>query len=730
MRRWRELDLAESTREVESLREDSLRIFLEVCIAGYVCWLLVTNFITSSDYVLRSWITLPPTIVCLVGTLLLVRRNFQLGLGFFLLFSHVAITTATWTLQAAIVLMLYPLVALVAAVHVHPTAGLAVSATSLGLLVVLRVTGAFAFVSDDRLLEVTVVSVLTVVGVWTLGRSLTTAVGWSLESYAQASRNAKAAQEHRGRLVRTLKQLDTAYYQLQQANAALELAWKTAEAAERSKTELVANLSHELRTPLNLIVGFSEMILDSPDIYGEPLPPRYRIDLNAINRSAQHLLEMTNDVIDLARIGLDRLALAREPVDLGQVIDEAVNIIREYVCVKGLSMRVESPSDLPILNVDRLRIRQVLLNLLTNAARFTEQGSITVRAAIEDGGVLVEVTDTGRGIAPGDLDKVFEEFAHGRDEDRRIPRRLGGVGLGLPISKRFVELHGGQMGVASSVGVGTTFWFRLPIASRDGAVTAEIWQPVRQVDGARGVEPVAVAAVGDARVGQFLRRHLRGWRVVAAANLQQAITAAEDLHAVAILTDGDAAVEADAFRGSVPIVRLPMPHGRKTATTLGVRSYLVKPVTRSELTTALETISHPVRNVLVVDDDPRFVQLITRMLRSLPGGNDLQLRCTQSGQDALATMATDKPDLVILDLVMTDLSGKEVVEAMRADQRLADVPVILISGHEHLEDEPVLRGPIALEMPAGLHLAGLLDVSEALLNSLRLIPNAHSHARP
>ncbi|MBM4418141.1 MAG: hypothetical protein FJ033_07495 [Chloroflexi bacterium] len=329
------------------------------------------------------------------------------------------------------------------------------------------------------------VSGATVATAWLLGRSLVVVVEWSLRSLEEARRSAEAAKEHRAELVRALKQLDTAYYRLERANAALELAWKAAESAERAKSEFVTSISHDLRTPLNLIVGFSEMVLTAPESYGTPLPPAYRGDVHAIYRSAQHLLVLTNDVIDLARVGVGRLALAREPIDLEQVVADACAIVREYVTAKRLWLRTEIAPGLPTVSADRLRIRQVLLNLLTNAARFTEQGGIIVCASLEQGEVVVRVRDTGRGISVEELPRLFDEFFHdgcGGPDARADP---GGVGLGLPISRRFVQLHGGRMGAESDPGAGTVFWFTLPIDAAEGAAWREGRPPVLLPGGSR-----------------------------------------------------------------------------------------------------------------------------------------------------------------------------------------------------------------------------------------------------
>lgn len=708
----------EISHQIEELCEDGLRLLLKVSAAGYLGWLTFSTLLASPDDAPRPWITLPLGAFCIVGTWLLLKRDLRLALAFFIPASVFAIIAGAWLLGSPVALLLCPIVALVTAVMVRPATGLAVGAASTGLLLVLHRCCSLAFLGGDRIVEVTVLSLLSVVTVWTLGRIQATSVEWSLHSYEQALRKTQQAQDHRGHLVKALRQLDVAYYQIQQANAALEIAWKAAEMAERSKSEFVTNLSHELRTPLNLIIGFSDAIISSPEVYGEPLPPAYRIDLNAINRSAQHLLALTEDVIDLALVGMDRLAIAREPVEVTLVIQEVVDMIREYVEVKGLTLRVDLQKNLPVLNLDRLRIRQVLLNLLTNAARFTDHGGITVKASIEDNSLLFEVSDTGRGIMPSELSRVFEEYYHDQSEVLQSSPRLGGVGLGLPISKKLVELHGGQMGVTSVPGLGTTFWFSLPILAANDINSSESLRSVRRIHPVGAVERAIVLVTNDRGIAQFLQRHLRGWHVVAAHDLVDAWNQAEELHAVAILTDQDSSLDNPHPLSSVPVLKLPLPRSEHLASSLGVEAYLLKPVTRSELRMAISRVEWPVRHILVVDDDARFTHLMTRMLQALSGREPYDISTTNSGLEALTMMETSRPDLVFLDLMMTDLGGRDVLTAMRRSPHLALVPVMVVSAQGYLEDQEGLQGDISLHRPEGFRPKDLLGIVEVLLDRL------------
>lgn len=714
---WQSLRAIDIASEVESLREDALQVFLGVATVGYVGWHTVAVLGASPEDGPRYWALFAVVVPGLGCTHVLQRRGSRLAAWCFLFTSLLSITTAAWLLATPTATLLYPAVVLAAVALLHPLAGLVVGVGSVGTLLSLRAVGPLAFLSPDRLLETAIASLLAMISAWALGRNLVVALGWSLDSYAQALRNAQEAQSHRAQLVQALKQLDNAYYRLERANAALELAWKAAEAAERSKSEFVTNISHELRTPLNLIVGFSEMIVTSPESYGVPMPAAYRSDLFAIYRSAQHLLTLIDDVIDLARVGIGRLALAREPVDLAQVIGDACDIVREYVAAKELWLRIETQANLPALVVDPLRIRQVLLNLLTNAARFTERGGITVSASLDDGWVTVKVADTGQAIAPHEIPRVFDEFYHDGGESSPRQAGLGGIGLGLPISKRLIELHGGQMGVESAVGVGTTFWFALPVAPVDGAPQGVANRP-RRLAGMLGIDERVVVLVGaDVRVARFLERHLRGYRVVTAQDFASGVTAAVDYRAMAILADLDAVHEECGQDTPVPVLRLPLPHEGRIASALGAAACLTKPVTRQDLCAAVERLGRRVETLLVVDDDQSFVDLVTRMLRASGRQPEYDILSAHNGREALALMETIRPDVVLLDLVMPELRGEEVFAAMAATPHLADVPVIVVSAQDQSEEQFALLGPITASKPDGFRLEELLRVVESLLNS-------------
>jgi signal transduction histidine kinase/CheY-like chemotaxis protein len=724
---WRALQDQNVIDGVEALRRDSLRFFILCAAIGFLGWHFVDGAIRAGHGLddvdlARRWAIVPIALAGLGATLLLLQRESRLAAPCFLVTSLVSVTTALWLTGQVAATMLYPLLVLVAVVLLHPLAGLIVGVVASGTLLLLS-TGPSAplgFVEPERIVEVAVASLLTVTAAWALGRNMVIAVEWSLASFSQAVVNAEEARTNRAELAAALKQLDHANYRLQRANSALELAWAAAEAAERAKSEFVTNISHELRTPINLVVGFSEMILTAPESYGLPLPAPYRGDLNAIYRSAQHLLTLTNDVIDLARVGMGRLAIVREPVNLRAIVDDACEIVRAYVTAKGLWLQAAAPAELPLLQLDRLRLRQVLLNLLTNAARFTEHGGITITIDLEEDEVRVAVADTGPGIAPDDLPQVFTEFHHDGSDLGASVEGLGGIGLGLPISKRMVELHGGHMGVESTVGIGTTFWLSLPrtadastdemlsLAGRTRALASH------QYEGER----IVVLAGSGRPLGRFVERHLTGVRVVPVADMRTARQAAVEYRAHAILTDrapGDVGPIDDL---PVPLVRLPVPDGSQLAEHFGVLAFLTKPVSQADFAASLAKVPGSIGRVLIADDDPWFGRLVARMVAVSSPGANVEVMHAHTGREALDLMAERRPDLLLLDLAMPELGGREVIAAMRASPALADLPVIVMSAQDEIAGRFPLHGELGVCRPDGFRLEEALAAVEAILGVL------------
>lgn len=543
--------------------------------------------------------------------------------------------------------------------------------------------------------------------------TFSTIAHWSLIGFEQANMHMRKAQEHRAELAQTVRALDQAYYRLERSNVALVAARKVAEEAERFKSEFVANVSHELRTPLNLIIGFSEVMMTSPESYGnEQLPRSYRSDLNAIYHSAQHLLDLVDDVLDLARIEAGKIRLTREETALWSLINEAAETVRDYITKKRLQFIIDVEPDLPNVQIDRVRIRQVLLNLLINAARFTQEGSIRLVAKLTGEEVLIEVIDTGLGIAPQDLPKVFEEF---RSTEQPISSWHSGTGLGLPISKKFVELHNGKMGVESELKRGTRFWFTLPISRTSPkqllSQAQQRWHPRIWLGNSKRL---IVVVHEDERVAQMVQHMMDDFEVVGATDLEEGIRLVDELKALALVVDNEQKlppIEADFL-----IFRCPLPSNQQAGLLLGAQDYLVKPVAYQDLLATIKRVQPQPERVLIVDDEPEVVRLFKRMLSSyLP-----PQRCLEAftGSEALSMMREHRPNLVLLDLSMPDSNGTTVLEQKANIPEIADIPVIIVSSQTPDFATIRLGCSLSLERTVGLRQEEIVRVIEQVCHTL------------
>ncbi|MCC6166482.1 MAG: hybrid sensor histidine kinase/response regulator [Caldilineaceae bacterium] len=686
---------------------------LVVTIGGlYLTWHMVAT-IAGSDLVRwKTWIVTGLVGAVCLSTLLLVRRRLlsaQLLLQGGLL---LALTSAVYLFRWPYLTILYPLLPLLAIVSVGWWGGLLLE----GLVIVATLWllyGAPAILpSAAYALLLSLAGVVTLVVGWASSRSLFTVIQWTVAGYSQAQRNMEEARQHRAQLTQLLKDLDKAYYQLERANAALTAARRAAEDAEQFKTEFVTNVSHELRTPLNLIVGFTEMMMLSPESYSDiPLPGPYRSDLETVYHSAQHMLALVDDVLDLARIEVGRIALTREEVHLDTLVHETVAIVHDYIVAKGLDLRIHLSETVEPVWVDRLRIRQVLLNLLVNAARHTTRGWIAIDITSADDEILISVADTGTGISAQDLPQVFQEF---RTTEQPFSEWHSGTGLGLPISKKYVELHHGRMGVESVQGVGTRFWFTLPCMPFDMArlpLGHERYYPLVRLGAS---ERIVVVVHPEPGTVALFRRHLDGYRVIGASLIEQGIALANEMHALAILTDQT--LPAGRIPDHLLWVRFALPSSGMVARQLGAQHLLVKPVARRELLAAIDQLQVPTRRILIVDDDPEVVRLFHRMLHS----QLRDCRCVEAynGAEALKRMHEERPDLVLLDLVMPEVDGQTVLAAMANDPALADIPVILVSARGQDQANLRVTDAIQIERPHGFELGELIQTLASTLNAL------------
>jgi signal transduction histidine kinase/CheY-like chemotaxis protein len=696
---------------VDDLRRSTGRSILFSIIA--VC---VTTFFTvviTSPFSWSFWLVMSIALFSCAASYLLLNRSIEISHIMLVAGLLASIGLAVWFFPIPEIILLAAFLPMLSAVAIGWPAALFTEAAVLGLYFFLAPHTTLSGNPGLYFLYLSAGGTLGVLLGWSSIRSLFTVASWSTYHFEQAQQNIEEARRHRGQMVQVLKDLDLAYYRLERANAALAAAWSAAEEAERFKTEFVTNISHELRTPLNLIVGFSEMMLTSPESYDRmPLPGPYRSDLHSIFQSAQHLLALVDDILDLSRIEVGKIVLNRADVDLVALVNETAAMVTDYIQTKGLELRIEASPEIPALWIDPLRIRQVMLNLLVNAARFTERGWIRVAMTREGENVRVTVTDTGKGIPAQDLPKVFEAF---RTTEQPISAWHSGTGLGLPISKKFVELHRGQMGVESPPEGGTTFWFSLPCVQTRVPKPARIESSAAPADG-YVLERILIMVSDDPHRAGLIHRYLPEYRIARVADLAEGIALAMESRADAILTDrpvGDYPSGCD-----IPILYCPLPNEHREAIALGASDLLVKPVSSAELLASVERLKGTVRRVLIADEDPDLARLFRRMLRGQ--FEDDQILEAYHGEEVERLMEAAHPDLLILSDALPGMEWKKY-----AGEGAEKTAVILVSSGFPIRAPDPGTGRLEIFNPGGFLTSEALQIVQGILHVLapgRILP--------
>jgi signal transduction histidine kinase/CheY-like chemotaxis protein/HAMP domain-containing protein len=452
------------------------------------------------------------------------------------------------------------------------------------------------------------------------------------------------------------------------------------EAASQHKSQFVASMSHELRTPLNAIIGLTEMMVTSAPRFGTE---KAQEPLKRVHRAGAHLLGLINQVLDLSKIEAGKLELSPETVNLAPLIDEVVGTARQLAQQNKNRLIVDAPATLGSLTVDPMRLRQILLNLLSNACKFTKDGEITLRVKKVVNGrnfVEISVADTGIGMTPEQQAKLFEEFSQA---DASTARKYGGTGLGLAITRKLARMMGGDVIVTSEPGKGSVFTVQLP-AGADIAKTAA-------AEGAREMAAVHRILVidDDSTARELISDHLKaeGFSVVTANGGLEGLKLAKEVHPTAItldvmMPDLDgwsvlAALRQDPVLADIPVVMVSIADEQKRGIALGAVGYLTKPIDRERLRKVMarfQSSSRPTR-VLIVEDDSIQRE---RMLKWLDGP-DWMVREASNGREGLKCLEAEKADIILLDLMMPEMDGFEVVAALHKQEAWRDIPVIVIT---------------------------------------------------
>ena len=446
---------------------------------------------------------------------------------------------------------------------------------------------------------------------------------------------------------------------------------------DKLKSQFLANMSHELRTPLNSIIGFSRVILKGID---GPVTDIQQQDLTAIYNSGQHLLGLINDILDLARIEAGKMELNFEEVHIGEMVASVLSTAKGLVKEKPIQLIQRIPSDMPTVRGDTMRVRQILLNLISNASKFTDEGTITVETSVQKGPTgtleaLIKVIDTGPGISLEDQEKLFKAFSQ---VDGSATRKTGGSGLGLSICANLVQLHGGRISVSSEVSRGSSFWFTLPLYHQPQQEIPECKRVILSID-------------DDPQVISLYERYLnpKGYHIVPLTDPTKARERILELKPYAVTLDimmpnKDGwmvltEIKSDPAIRDIPVVICSILEQEDKGFSLGAADYLLKPILEADLVQAMDRLNwdEQILEVLIIDDDANDLRMMEKVL--LEHGRYRPI-IAQGGQIGWDLLKTRTPHAIILDLFMPDRDGFSILEGLRDDPVLCNIPVLVVSG--------------------------------------------------
>lgn len=450
---------------------------------------------------------------------------------------------------------------------------------------------------------------------------------------------------------------------------------------DRLKSQFLANMSHELRTPLNSIIGFSRVILKGID---GPVSELQQQDLTAIYNSGQHLLGLINDVLDLSKIEAGKMELAFDEVNMADITNSVISTMSGLIKDRPVEMKRIIEANVPTVRADAIRIRQVLINLISNASKFTDEGDILVEVGVRPGPtgrneVRVSVTDTGTGISEEDQAKLFQAFSQVDDSPTR---KTGGTGLGLSICQHLVNMHGGRIWVESVVGKGSTFHFTLPFYRMETLNSSSL----------PATNKIILAIDDDPQVIGLYERYLhpQGYQVIPLTDPSRALERAKQLRPFAITLDImmpgiDGWTVLDLLKGDpdtrhIPVIVCSIIEDLEKGFSLGASDYLVKPILEDDLVNSLDRLNTDgsIREVLVIDDNRDDLRLIGKILNDDGRYKAILVEGGKNGWDYITSGSP--PHAIIMDLFMPEMDGFQILENLQANKNLREIPVIVISG--------------------------------------------------
>lgn len=481
---------------------------------------------------------------------------------------------------------------------------------------------------------------------------------------------------------------------VQERTAELGSALMTAREASHAKSSFLAKMSHELRTPLNAIIGYSELL--SEDTNDDAV----KEDLNKILSAARHLLGLINDVLDLSKIEAGKMDLYIEPLDLWTVVQEIAGLVTPLCEKRNNTLVVECSDSIGVVHADATKLRQILLNLLSNASKFTESGRVIMKAtrgplAGEDW-IQIDISDTGIGMTDEQMGRLFQAFTQA---DSSTASKYGGTGLGLAICRQFARIMGGEVSVTSEVGKGSTFTLRMPARVRRPKTTSSgapvsASSPTATVPGKLSQDVLVIDE--DESVQRALAKILEpeGLNIISARTGKDGLRLARERHPRIIILD-ILMPDMDGWTvlkelkqhpalAAIPVVLLTMTDDKETGFALGASAFINKPIENDQL---LEAIQHHKasadgRHALVVEDDPHQRDLVMRMLEK----EGWEAEFVVNGAEALEAVAARQPAIILLDLLMAEMDGFEFLTHLRANPDWKTIPVVVITSMDLTSD--------------------------------------------
>lgn len=492
---------------------------------------------------------------------------------------------------------------------------------------------------------------------------------------------------------------------VEQRTAELAKSMRDAEKANQAKSQFLANMSHELRTPMNAIIGYSEMLIEEAEDVGQD---DFIPDLQKIHGAGKHLLNLINDILDLSKIEAGRMELYLETFSIKSLISETVSTIHPLIEKNHNTLECNLTDDLGQMHADLTKVRQSLFNLLSNASKFTNNGTIALNVSsyTVEGKLMIafKVTDTGIGMNSEQMGKLFQAFTQA---DASTTRKYGGTGLGLAITKKFCQMMGGDISVESELGKGSTFTINLPVRVVDSSkLEPQQVQRIHEFKDSTNPKNTILVIDDDPTIHSLLRRFLdkKGFEVRTATSGTEGIQLAKEIQPQAITLDVMmpgmdgwsvlTALKAHPETCDIPVIMMTMVNDRNLGYALGAAEYVIKPIDRQKLESVLSRFK-PIsdsESILVVEDDPGIREMLCRQLKK----ESWKVIEAENGKEALYKLKKYTPKLILSDLMMPEMDGFELVHRLRQHEQWRDIPVIILTAKSIThEDRQKLNGEVS-----------------------------------